>query len=266
MRFEQIEIEKARMSEQNVRQTEEGVDSLVASIKAVDVIEPVVAIEKDGVFEVVVGQRRTVAAKKAGKSHIPALIYDETESAPARLRAISLIENEERTDLTNADKEEAVSELVKELGSPRKAAEAIGWTEGKVRKWMRYEGLPEEVKEMTETGLTTEDAFRLADLMDRRPTEDIKEIAVELTKVVDRPQRTRILAHAKHPGVSVETLKKKAEVAKRQRKITLIMDTTMVDALSRAADDLRVEEVSDAAEKILDLWLEENKYYPEPTQ
>lgn len=261
VRFERIELDKTHMSEQNVRKTEEDVESLVASIKALDVIQPVVAVEKEGVYEVVVGQRRAVAARKAGKSHIPALIYDVSEYQPSRMLAISLIENEERADLSPADVEEAVTGLVKELGSPRKAAEAIGWSEGKVRKWLRYEGLPEEVKEMTEEGLTTEDAFRLADLMDERPPEEIKEIAHELSTIGDRGQRTRIIKHAKHPEVSVETLKTKAAVAKRQKKLTLVMDSVMVNALSRAADDLRAEDVTDAAEKILHLWLEEHKYY-----
>jgi len=249
------------MSEQNVRRTEEDIQTLAESIQIVGVIEPVVAIKKNDRYEIVIGQRRTAAAKKAGKDQIPALVYSESEKDLAHLKAMSVVENEERTSLRDVDIENAVAELVRELGSPKMAAKALGWKEGKVRKWMRIDGLPDEVKKMMGNGLTTEDANRLADLMDKRPVGEIVEIAKELAKTKGRPQRTQIMKAARQPETTMKTLRTTAASAKRQRKLTLLIDDSMMEGLTRAAADLHVNNEKEAAGKILDDWLGDHKYY-----
>jgi len=259
--YKQIPVGKAEMSPQNVRKTEEDIDSLVESIRVVGVIEPVVAIQKDDNYEIVIGQRRTVAAQKAGIKEIPALVYNQSEYNPAQWRARSIIENEERTGLRDTDIEGGVKELVKELGSPISAAKALGWSEGKVRKWMKLEGLPDEVKKLMGHGLTTEDSLRLTDLMDKRPASEIIELAKELSKIKDRSERTKIVKAAKRSRTKIKTLKKKAKAAGQLRKLTILIDTDMMDGLTRAAEDLHVKGESDAAEKILDTWLEDHRYY-----
>lgn len=261
VKFKMIPLNKADMSEQNVRKIEEDIQTLADSIRVVDVIEPVVAIKKADRYEIVIGQRRTVAALKAGKDQIPALVYRASEYDPSHWKAMSIVENVERASLRDSDIEVAVRELVKELGSPKSAAKALGWGEGRVRKWMRIEGLPDEVKRLMGQGLTTEDARRLTDLIDKRPAAEIIELAKELANIKDRKQRTQLVKVAKQPGIPMKTLKTKAAVANRQRKLILLIDKAMMEGLTRAAEDLHASDAEEAAEKILDVWLGDHKYY-----
>ena len=261
VKLETFEPDQLSFSEENVRKTEQEIGSLTASIRAVGLIEPVIAVEKEGKTEVLVGQRRVVAAKQA-KKKVLAIVYDAKEMTPAKMRMMSLIENEERAPLTDADKQEAIRQLTKDLGTPERVADAIGWTPGKIRKWLGYDGLPEKVKQMMDQGsLTMRDALRLADLMEWRSSEEIIEIAKHAADIPEKRQRGELFRTARFPGVSLQTLKTRKEVIKRQRRLTVSVDVLLLDALAKAVPDLNATDLKDAVAKILQLWLGERGYY-----
>mgnify|MGYP001101791677 CR=1 FL=1 len=127
----EIDISKIEVSESNVRKskvTKGELESLAASIKEKGILQPVIVVRKGNRFELPVGQNRLLAAKEAGLNRIPAMVYDEL--SPAEMRVISAIENLQRVDLSPADRAAAVSDLVKELGSRKAVAKALGYTEG----------------------------------------------------------------------------------------------------------------------------------------
>lgn len=75
---------------------EAALNELTASIKEHGVLQPLVVVPHDGKFQIVAGERRYRASKKAGLGKVPAIV--RTLSAQHRLE-ISLIENLQRRDL-----------------------------------------------------------------------------------------------------------------------------------------------------------------------
>ncbi|HET8884707.1 MAG TPA: ParB/RepB/Spo0J family partition protein [Candidatus Saccharimonadales bacterium] len=75
---------------------EAGLDELAASVQEHGILQPIVVTPKSGGYQIVAGERRYRAAKKAGLEKIPALV--RTLSNQHKLE-LSLIENLQRRDL-----------------------------------------------------------------------------------------------------------------------------------------------------------------------
>ena len=75
---------------------EETLTELAASIREKGVLQPITVREKDGVFELVAGERRWRAAQMAGLAEIPAVVRQLTDRD---VMEIALIENLQREDL-----------------------------------------------------------------------------------------------------------------------------------------------------------------------
>jgi ParB family transcriptional regulator, chromosome partitioning protein len=74
---------------------EDAIEELADSIKQYGVIQPLIVQKKDKYYEIIAGERRWRACKKAGLKEVPVIIknYDEKETLK-----ISLIENLQRED------------------------------------------------------------------------------------------------------------------------------------------------------------------------
>ena len=75
---------------------EAALDELAASIKEHGILQPIVVTPHKGAYQIVAGERRFRAAKKAGLEKIPALVRTLTDQHKLEL---SLIENLQRRDL-----------------------------------------------------------------------------------------------------------------------------------------------------------------------
>jgi len=93
-------------------------DELAASIRDMGIIQPVVVRPKDHQrYELMAGHRRWLAASRAGKTTIPALIrpLDDRNAA-----ALSLIENLQREDLNPLDAAQGLQRMLDEFGVAQK--------------------------------------------------------------------------------------------------------------------------------------------------
>ena len=84
---------------------EESLDELAESIKNYGVIQPIIVTKKDKYYEIVAGERRWRASKKAGLDEIPCIIRDDTER---KNKEIALIENIQREDLNSIEKQKDI--------------------------------------------------------------------------------------------------------------------------------------------------------------
>lgn len=111
--------------------TPESVADLVDSIRALGVIQPLVAMPgKDGEAVLVAGHRRLVAAKAAGLESVPCDILKGVDEATAR--RMTFIENLQRRDADPLLESELVGSLVKSgMTQDEIAAEA-----GRGREWV----------------------------------------------------------------------------------------------------------------------------------
>jgi ParB family chromosome partitioning protein len=88
----------------NVRPDAKLNEDLIASIKDIGILQPpMVTANEAGGYDVVIGQRRTLAAVQAGLKSIPVYLVTAREAAAAQL-VDQIAENEQRLALTNAER------------------------------------------------------------------------------------------------------------------------------------------------------------------
>ena len=131
----------------------ESLVELSNSIKTQGIIEPILARMRNGKYELVAGERRFRAAKKAGLSVIPAIVKDFTDEESLE---ISLIENLQREDLNPMDEAEAYVKLTKEFKlTQAEISKRVGKDRSTVANMMRLTELPREVQVSLRKGQIT---------------------------------------------------------------------------------------------------------------
>jgi ParB family chromosome partitioning protein len=261
--LKEIEISKIYVSELNVRKmkiSKGELESLVQSIKQRGILQPVIVVRRGDKYELPVGQCRFLAAKEAGLKTIPALVYEDL--SPADMRVISAIENLQRVNLSPADQAGAIYDLVKEMGSPKAVADALGYTEGWVRYWLGFRGLPDEIKTMVEKKeLTTTEATKLRPLLKWKPPQEVVEIAKTIAKYPKKEEtRKKAIQVARRiPFITKEELIQRAAEKKPLIILNIAISDAEMESLKRAAED-EDETPQDLAHRIINEWLIENEY------
>lgn len=107
----EIEIEKIQAAEFDRRATydDADMDLLVASIRRVGIIEPLVVSRADDAFTLVAGHRRLEAAKRLGLKSVPAVVLEGND---AQQTEVGLAENIFRKDLSPVELASAISDVV----------------------------------------------------------------------------------------------------------------------------------------------------------
>lgn len=103
---------------------ENKLEELASSIKRYGVIQPIIVMPKDGYYQIVAGERRWRAAKKAGLTEMPCLVRTKTEQEN---REIALIENIQRENLNPIEKARGLRRLLDDYGlSQQQLADKLG--------------------------------------------------------------------------------------------------------------------------------------------
>jgi len=127
---------------------DDALEELAESIKANGVVQPIVVrpAERDGRYILVVGERRLHASKKAGKTHIPALVRRLSAQQAAEM---TIIENLQREDLSPLEQAEAFRVLSNEFKlTQEEIGQRVGLSRVSVANYMRLLKLPREVMQL----------------------------------------------------------------------------------------------------------------------
>ena len=92
---------------------QEQMEELAESIKLHGVLQPLLVQKKDGLYEIIAGERRWRAAKLAGLKEVPVVIRQYT---PQESMEVALIENLQREDLNPIEEAKAYQRLIQEFG------------------------------------------------------------------------------------------------------------------------------------------------------
>lgn len=143
---------------------EESLEELAQSINTYGIIQPL-SIRKLGEdkYELVAGERRLRAAKKAGLTEVPAIIVDITDRESA---AIALLENLQRENLSFLEEADAYYNLIKDHSyTQEKLAELIGKKQSTIANKIRLLKLESEIRgKILENNLTERHARALLKL------------------------------------------------------------------------------------------------------
>ena len=132
----------------------ESIEELAKSIEKYGIIQPIIVTKQDGYYEIVAGERRWRASKKAGLKEIPCIVREGDER---KNREIALIENIQREDLNPIDKARGFRELLDNYGmTQQQLADTIGLNRSTVTNTLRLLNLDERVMQLAIDGKLTE--------------------------------------------------------------------------------------------------------------
>jgi len=124
--------------------SKEDLEELSNSIKAQGIIQPLLVRQSDDGYELVAGERRLRAARKAGLDQVPVVIKSVTD---AQMLEMSLVENIQREDLNPMEEAEAYHRLITEFKLTQdQAAGRVGKSRSAVANFLRLRNLPQQIK------------------------------------------------------------------------------------------------------------------------
>ena len=125
---------------------EEQLSALADSIREVGVLQPVLVRPADDGYELIAGERRWRAARRAGLQAIPALIRT-TDDASALEHA--LVENVHRADLNALEEAAAYQQLIEDFGlTHEQVAARVGRSRVAITNTLRLLQLPPAIQKM----------------------------------------------------------------------------------------------------------------------
>ncbi len=139
-----IELLRPNRYQPRLRFPEDELEELSRSVKEQGIVQPLLVRQDHTGYELISGERRLRAAKKAGLSRVPVLLKSITDS---ELLVISIIENVQRQDLNPLEEAEAYYQLISEFDFTQdQAAERIGKSRSAIANFLRLRQLPEPIK------------------------------------------------------------------------------------------------------------------------
>ena len=127
---------------------EEAMSALAASIRELGVLQPVLVKELPGesdAYELIAGERRWRAARRAGLQTIPVLAQSDTDDAQSLAQA--LVENLHREDLTPLEEAAAYQQLIDDFSfTHEQVSKRVGKSRAAVTNTLRLLQLPAGVQ------------------------------------------------------------------------------------------------------------------------
>lgn len=177
---------------------EEALDELAESIKRYGLIQPIIVTKKDNYYEIIAGERRWRASKRAGLTEIPAIVRDDDER---KNKEIALIENIQREDLNAIEKATGIKLLMDEYNlTQQQVAEMLGKSRSSIANTVRILNLDPRVLELAKEGKLTEGHCRA------------------LLAIEDSDKQYNMALRMVEKGTSVNELEKKVQAKKKQKK------------------------------------------------
>jgi ParB family chromosome partitioning protein len=124
--------------------SEEDLQELADSIKTQGVLQPLLVRQDDAGYELIAGERRLRASKRAGLAQVPVVIKRISDD---QLLELSLVENIQRENLNPIEEAEAYHRLITQLSLTQDQASArVGKSRSAVANFLRLRQLPDQIK------------------------------------------------------------------------------------------------------------------------
>ena len=131
---------------------EDSLQDLTNSIKERGIIQPIIvrkSTDNSSKYEIIAGERRWLAAQKAGLHEVPVVI---TSVDDLKSLEFAIVENVQRNDLNAIEEARGYQRLIKEFSyDQEKVAQFIGKSRSHIANFLRLLSLPDTVLELIET-------------------------------------------------------------------------------------------------------------------
>ena len=133
---------------------EKKIEELSQSIRKNGLIQPIAVRKgKKNNYEIIAGERRWIAAQKAGLHEVPVIVLDLNDSQSLEL---AIIENIQREELNSIEEAKGYDRLIKEFNyNHEKLSEFMGKSRSHIVNTLRLLNLPKEVIKFVDEGKLT---------------------------------------------------------------------------------------------------------------
>ena len=148
-----VELIRPNPFQPRQRFSEEELSELAQSIEQQGILQPLLVRRSESGFELITGERRLRAAKRAGLHQVPVVIKDINDEA---MLEMSIIENIQRENLNPMEEAEAYHRLITDFDLTQdQAALRVGKSRPAVANILRLRQLPDTIKSsIIDGGLT----------------------------------------------------------------------------------------------------------------
>lgn len=157
---------------------EEKLEELAVSIKAHGLIQPVILRKAEKGFEIVAGERRWRACRKAGIKEIPCIVKELTDE---QNMLMAIIENMQREDLNPIEEAEGLNQMITSFGmTQEQVSKSVGKSRPYITNSLRILKLPKQIQDMVSQGvLTTGHAKAIAGISESEKQIKVAEYVVK---------------------------------------------------------------------------------------
>ena len=200
----EIPLDEIRPNPYQPRKTidEAKIAELAASLKSTGLVQPIIVRKVDGAYQLIAGERRWRAAKRAGLATIPAFVRDVDSFTQAQM---ALIENVQREDLNPIERAQGYRALIDQLGlTQSELAIRMGEERSSIANFLRLLDLAEPIKTLVRDGkLSFGHAKLLAGVQDVLEQERLANLVV--TQDLSVRNLERLLQQGGTPETSART-------------------------------------------------------------
>ena len=235
---------------------QDDLDELIHSVREFGVLQPVVVRDTGGgSYELIMGERRTRAARAAGLTSIPAIVR---ETADEHLLRDALLENLHRSELNPLEEASAYQQLLDDFGiTQEELATRIGRSRPQISNTIRLLKLPVPVQQRVAAGvlsagharaiLSLDSPESMQRLSDKIVNEDLSVRAAEAAaKTTDatatksvKPQAGARKAYLDEVAERLgDRLNTRVKVSLGMRKGQISIDFASIQDLNRILEDL----------------------------
>ncbi|MBL0211060.1 MAG: ParB/RepB/Spo0J family partition protein [Holophagaceae bacterium] len=157
---------------------EASLDELAASLKMHGMVQPIIARKVGEKFEIIAGERRWRAARKAGIPMVPVVLKEVPDD---RLLEFALVENIQRQELNPIEEAKAFWQLGEHLRlTQEQVADRVAKSRSQVANTLRLLRLPSAIQEFVAVGkITTGHAKVLMGLPDPAFMEQMAQVVIQ---------------------------------------------------------------------------------------
>ena len=232
---------------------EEKLEELAASIIENGLIQPVILRKADKGYEIVVGERRWRACRKAGLKEIPCIIREFTDE---QNMLIAIIENMQREDLNPVEEAEGLNQMIVNFGmTQEQVSKSVGKSRPYITNALRLLKLPSELREMLLANqLSAGHARAIAGIGDTEKQIQLAEYAIKEGLSVREIEKIIKEENAPKKKISRKKAEKSADVKKVEDDLKQIMGTKVNLNQSGKKGKIEIEYYSrDELERLIEL-------------
>jgi len=260
-RVADIELDNIRPNPYQPRQefNDEALDELAASIEQLGIIQPItVRALGEGQFEIISGERRLRAARRADLERVPAFIR---EANSEQMLEMALVENVQREELNPIEVALGYKRLLEECGlTQEEVAEKVSKSRASVANFLRLLRLPPRIQAaLRDKQVSMGHARALITIDDQDVQVELLETTIEedlSVREVERRVRTRREAQAEGDEPDTEAPEPTADDAQPDRD-ALQLETYRDQLRSFLSTQVKIKHKSDGEGRI------EISYYSE---